>query len=47
MRGVVSITSHIKLTQCINGNLVVINSRRRKFFALNEEEEEEGMRMAA
>ena len=49
MRGVVSITSSIKLTQSVNGNLAVINnSRRCKFVALRKEEEEDDeLRMAA
>lgn len=56
MRGVVSITSHIKLTQCINGNdglpiilpkawTLTLSLRRKR-----EEEEEEGadaLRLAA
>ncbi len=48
MRGVVSITSNIKLTQWINGNLAVINFRRCKFVALRRnEEEDDKLRMAA
>jgi len=49
MRGVVSITSTIKLTQSLNGNLAVINnSRRCKFVALRrKEEEDDELRMAA
>ncbi len=54
MRGVVSITSYIKLTQCINGNLAVINNplwsitfNSRASRKNEEEEEEEGEMLLA